>query len=93
MQLSRIRGSLFELFTVVIIERELNLHAHAGQHHDPIQEVHHIAGNKPVISVLALCQKSFLCGSGLVLRVGNTSVCIFVSDMLTVMGFLTFSDV
>ena len=58
----------------MIIEREFNLHAHAGQPHVPLQEEHHLAGNKPVDSVLALCQESFLCGSGQVLGLGKTVV-------------------
>jgi hypothetical protein len=48
----------------MIIESCKNLHSPAGQHYDPLQEYHHLAGKEPVDSSLVLCKEAFPIGSG-----------------------------
>ena len=46
------KGMSFSFHTVIIECFKFKLHSPPGQHHVPLQEEHHLAGDEPVDSVL-----------------------------------------
>jgi hypothetical protein len=77
---------------VIIEVGGFNQHSPAGQHHVPLQEEHHIAGNEPVSSVLALSLKSFLHSNGRVLILDNTFEGIILNHIHTDMFTTKFAQ-